>query len=260
MKKYHYIAPYILQKIGYVISLVLFRFFVHLEIRGKEHIPHTLQLLNDKPKDDASFTAFNIISTGQVNERRQNTRGTPVLIFAANHTSELDPAIFALVLPYLSAHFPLYFVANPKEKFKTFGWRSYFYGGKFFNMLGAYPIISGQKNYEVALQHYIELLQAGRTVCIFPEGGRTKDGSLLVGHGGVAYLSYTTRSTVVPIAINTFFDLSWKTFFLRKRKVVVTVGVPIRSKEIVSGINPTIEDFRRGGSLVMDRIGELLKI
>jgi UPF0176 protein len=244
-ESHYFIIPWILQKIGYVLFWIVLKFFLRIEINGKENIPESLRDSSNLPKG--------------LKERRQNTVGNPVLIFAANHASEFDPSVFALSLPFMSPHFPLYFVANPKEKFKTFGWRSYIYGGVFFNLLGAYPIISGKHNYEISLQHHLALLRSGKTVCIFPEGGRTKNGNLLPGHGGVAYLSHTTRSMVVPIAINTFFDLDFKTFFFRRRKVVVNIGKPMRASEIVVEENPSVEDFKKGGQKVMERIGELME-
>ena len=224
MKNYHYILPIILQKIGYIFAWLFLKIFVHLEISGKE----------------------NLVSI------------SGPLILAGNHTSELDPFIFALVLSFFSEHFPIYFVSNPEEKFKTFGWRSYFYGGAFFNMLGAYPIISGKHNYGIALQNHIYLVRKGQTVCIFPEGRRTKDGKLGVAHGGVAYMSYITSTPVVPIATNTFFNITRKEFFLRRRRVVVSVGRPILSSEVVPEKNPNVSDFKRGAQRVVDEIGRLL--
>lgn len=224
MKKYHYVIPLILQKVGYLMSWVMYNFFFHLEIRGRENLK-------------------NINSP---------------MILASNHTSELDVAIFALILPFFSSLFPVYYVSFGKEKYYHFGWRSIFYGGIFFNMLGAYPLAHGKKNYKIALENHINLLRLGRTVSIFPEGRMTKDGNLFPGRGGVAYLSYTTKTPVVPIAINTFFGLNWKTFILCRKKVVVTVGAPMISKFIVPEENPTVNNFKRGGQRVMNKIGKLM--
>jgi 1-acyl-sn-glycerol-3-phosphate acyltransferase len=224
MKKYHTIIPWILQKIGYILAWIVLKFFVHLEIRGKENLQDI----------------------------------TKPLILAQNHTGELDSAIFALIWPLFSKQFPVYFVSNPKEKFHTFGWRSYIYGGAFFNMLGAYPIISGHHNYAYALQNHIFLLRKGKTVCIFPEGGRTRDGKLKPSHGGVAYLAYTTSTSVLPIATNTFYNLNWKEFFLRRRHIVVTIGKPMSYKEVVPSKTPYVADFQAGGQRVMEAIGKML--
>ena len=225
MRRYHYFVPIFLQKIGYVLSWFLLKIFVRIEIRGKENL--------------------------------ENLSGS--LIVASNHTSELDPLVFPLLFPFFSKYLPLYFVSNPEEKFRTFGWRSYFYGGVFFNFLGAYPIFSGKHNYGYALQSHIELLRKGRTVCIFPEGRRTRDGNLQHGHGGVAYLSYITQASVVPIAINTFFNMSVKDFLPFRHKVVVTIGQPMPFSVVVPENNPEVTDFKAGGQRVMDEIGKLMK-
>src|SRR6185369_10086479 len=101
MKRYNYYTPVLLQKIGYIVFFILYKVFLRIEIKGREHL--------------------------------KSIHG-PIII-ASNHTSELDPTVLPLVLSFFSAFYPLYFVANPVEKYKTFGWRSYIYGGKFFNML-----------------------------------------------------------------------------------------------------------------------------
>ena len=100
MRKFFYVTPIILQKIGYVIFFLLYKIFVLIEIRGKEHF--------------------------------KNISG-PVIL-AANHTSELDVTAIPLILPFFSKLSPIYFVANQTEKYKTFGWRGYIYGGIFFNL------------------------------------------------------------------------------------------------------------------------------
>lgn len=226
MKKYYYFFPLVLQKIGYVISWIALNFFTRLEINGRENLKNL---------------------------------GKP-LILASNHTSEFDPAIFALILPIFSRLFPLYYVAFSKEKYGQFGLRSFLYGGKLFNLFGAYPLNYGHKDYEISLENHINLLKLGRTVCIFPEGRITKNGNLSPAHGGVAYLSYISSADVMPISINTFYNLSFKDFILRKRKVVVNIGLSIKTKEIVPQENPTVEDFKMGGQKVVDEIGKLLEI
>jgi 1-acyl-sn-glycerol-3-phosphate acyltransferase len=217
----------VLQKIGYSIFFVLYKLFVCIEIRGRENL--------------------------------KNLQGP--IILASNHTNELDVTAIPLILPFFSDIFPIYFVSNSKEKFRTFGWRSYIYGGTFFNMLGGYSIYSGNHDYAKSLENHIALLKKGRTLCIFPEGKRTRDNHMNPARGGLGYLVYSTNATVVPIAIDTFFNMSVRDFFTRQRKVIITVLKPMLPLELIPTLQsavPTVDDFRNAGQKVLDKIKETL--
>ncbi len=224
MKNFYYYIPIFLQKVGWLLFGTIYKVFFHIEIRGKENLS-----LVTKP-----------------------------VILAANHTSELDVTAVELIFPLFSKFYPIYFVSDPKEKFKSFGWRNYIYGGVFFNVLGGYPIHSGHKDYAVSLENHIDLLKKGQTVFIFPEGKRTQDGSLNPARGGLGYMVAATDCMVVPIAINTFHNISWVDFFLRRKKVVITVLKPMTKEEIMPMQAPTVEDCRAGSQKVLDRINALL--
>ena len=224
MKKYKYYAPLLLQKLGYAIFFVVYKIFVSIEIRGKEN------LLNMKGP----------------------------IILALNHTSELDVPATPLVLPFFSPFFPIYYSMVPIEKYKTFGWRSYIYGSGFLTMLGGYSIFSGYKDYAVSLEDHINLINSGHTLCIFPEGKRTLDGKMNPARGGLGYLVYSTGAAVIPIAIDTFFNMSLVDFFTRKRKVVITILKPMLKDEIINISNPAVEDFKAATQKVLDVIKEKL--
>ncbi len=224
MKKTALILPYVLQKVHYVLFFIIYKVFMRLEIKGQ----------------------------GAFGKAIEKNRGP--FIFAMNHTHEADATTFPLILPFWSRHFPLFFVAAAAEKYKTFGWRGYFYGGKFFNALGAYSVFSGQQNYAYALQTHEEILKKGYSVCIFPEGKRTLDGNLGPARGGLGYLAYATGAQVVPVAVSGFYKLSLADFFLRKRKVVLTIGEPFLP-HIESSSK---EDFQKAGEEVMEKISEML--
>lgn len=213
-----------MQKIGYAVFFVMYKVFVSIEIRGRENISGL----------------------------------TGPIILAPNHTNELDVPAIPLVLPFFSSFFPIYFVMMPIEKFKTFGWRSYLYGSGFLTMLGGYSVFSGYKDYHIALEDHVNILKNGNTLCIFPEGKRTRDGNMNPARGGLGYLVHTTGATVVPIAINTFFNMSARDFFTRQRKVMVTIGKPMLSSEIIDMQDPSVEDFREGTQKVLNHIKEML--
>lgn len=208
-----------------------------IEIRGKEHI--------------------------KALSRNRNL--TQPIILASNHTSELDVTAMPLVLPFFSQLYPIYFVSNMTEKYKTFGWRSYMYGGVFFNMLGGYAVHSGSHDYAVALEDHLLLLKQkrGRTLWISPEGMRTRDGRMNPARGGLGYLVYDTNAIVIPIAIDTFFNMNAWDFFTRRRKVVITVGRPMTRSELFTSPNatttPLVEDFRHAGQIVLDKIEEMME-
>jgi len=226
MRKFKYYIPIVTQKIGHFLFFFIHRLFVKLEIKGRENL--------------------------------RNLKGP--IILAPNHTGELDVTAIPQVLPFFSSIYPIYFVTYPAEKYKTFGWRGYIYGEFFFNILGGYSFYAGQKNYAAALEDQERELKNGKTVCIFAEGKVTRDGQMNPGRGGLGYLVYTTGATVVPIAIDTFFHMTWWEFLTRQRKVVITVCKPLYKEELVTTNNPEVEDYRACSQKVLDIIKEKLTL
>lgn len=222
MKRLATVLPFILQKIGYIVFFVLYKIFMHVEIKG----------LGNLEKETGPF------------------------IFAFNHTHELDSTAIPLVLPLWSRHFPVFFVSASKERYKTFGWRNFIYGGKFFNALGAYSVFSGQQNYAYALQTHEELLKKGYSVCIFPEGKRTLDGKIGPVRGGLGYLIDASGVPVVPVAISGFFNISLVDFIFGRHKLVLTLGEPMY---ITVSEPHTKEVYVEAGEQVMREIGKMLQ-
>ncbi len=220
MSKPLYYTVIFMQKLGYIVFYPLHKIFVSIKINGRENL-----IGLNKP-----------------------------IIIASNHTSELDVTIAPLLFPFFSKFFPIYFVSNSREKWRTFGWRNYIYGGVFFNMLGGYALYSGHHDYAISLEQHIDLLKNGRTVFIFPEGRRTLDGNLGPAHGGLGFLAYTTDATIVPIAINTFYDMSLPKYFSGSKKVVINILKPIHKSELFNTANPSIDDFKNVSQIVLNKI------
>lgn len=214
----------LLQKVGFIIFYISHKIFVRLEIKGKENL---------------------VGLEGPV-------------ILAANHTSELDVTAVPLLLGFISALYPVYFVSSKKGTFTNSGWRNYLYGGFFFKMLGGYPKYSGHKDYSYALSDFMNLLNNKQTIFIFPEGKMTQDGNLKQVHGGLGYMVHKTHTTVVPVAIDTFFNMSIKDYFLRRRQVKITILKPVSAEELIRNEKPGVEDYRGISELVMNRIAEVL--
>ncbi len=194
-KKFYSWPPRILQTLAWGPTRLLFNIFCRFEVRGIE-----------------------------------NLRDIRQAIFAVNHTSELDSIILTAALNPLGRFAPLFYVAAPNKFFDdvSFGWRRFLYTTAwFFPAWGAYTYTAGHKNYALALNQHVEILKDGGSICIFPEGRITKDGSLQEGRGGVAFLCDATRVPIVPVYIGGVFGIRPATFLGFKRHMTLTFGQPL---------------------------------
>ncbi len=65
---------------------------------------------------------------------------------------------------------------------------------------GAFPVERGTADGD-ALNAAEQTLQDGRVLGIFPEGTRSKDGSIGKGKSGTVYLAYHTQKPIYPVAV-----------------------------------------------------------
>src|SRR3954468_6162157 len=146
------------------------------------------------------------------------------VIFAANHRSFLDPFVIACM-----SRRPLYYVAK-KELFARplTAW--------FLNSLGAFPIDRGNAD-EDAMATAREILERGDCVLIFPEGTRTRPGTLGAPKRGVGRLALETGAPVVPVAVigTEAVRRGWR---IRPHKVSIRAGAPLRFPRVD---NPSAE-------------------
>lgn len=190
--KLYAILPFVLQgTLWWIVMKPLFLFFGHLKVEGYEHIKHF-----DDP-----------------------------LIFAPNHSHSVDAVLLPLTFPLWSKFSPMFYVAR-KAKFYT-GWRKMAFSLFNLNFIGSFPIEPGKRNYAESLRKHILILQGGGNMCIFPEGGITRDGKIRSAHGGVTYLALTTKRPVAPVLIEGTFGLSLKDFLSRKRHIKITFFQPL---------------------------------
>jgi 1-acyl-sn-glycerol-3-phosphate acyltransferase len=193
VKKWYFISPLILQKIIWIPTNIILRFFGRLEIKGLENL--------------------------------KEIKGNAIL--ACNHGSELDPIIPPAALPFWSHFSPMFYTSRENKFYGGSGWRRHFYGGNFFKAWGSYQVVVGLHDYEKSLANQIRIINDGGTMCYFPEGRTTPNGMIQPAKGGVAYLAYITKVPIVPVRLEGMFHLSVKDFFLRKRKLSITFGKPI---------------------------------
>ena len=76
-----------------------------------------------------------------------------------------------------------------------------------------------------------ELLEAGRTVVVFPEGTRSRTGELAPFHSGAIRLAAAAGVPIVPVAIVGTRDVLPVNGWLRPHRVEVRVGRPLFDNE-----------------------------
>ena len=160
-------------------------------------------------------------------------------IIACNHQTYADPPMIAACV---KAKFSFMAKSELFEK-KAFAW--------LIRKCGAFPVVRGAKD-NSAIEHAISDLKSGRVFVIFPEGTRSKDGTLGRAKSGVAVIAGLAKAPVLPMCI--MYGLGGK-----KRKADVAVGKLIPAEEIA--IDPENTEDRRQikkvSSLIMDNISEL---
>jgi len=110
-------------------------------------------------------------------------------VICSNHISYLDP-------PALGAGFVprrTYFMAK-KELFEIPVL------GEIIRKCYAFPVDRGTTDRE-AIRHGIELLEQGELLVVFPEGGRSPDGSLQPGNIGPALMAARAHVPIIPAAL-----------------------------------------------------------
>ena len=133
------------------------------------------------------------------------TQGAALLV--CNHVSFIDPVLLMAASPR-----PIYFVMDHRIfKMPVLGWM--------FKLAKAIPIASHKEDpaiYEAAFEAAAKVLREGDLLCIFPEGGITKDGTLQPFKGGIMKILDNAKRDgltvpVVPMALTNL----WGSFFSR---------------------------------------------
>lgn len=141
-------------------------------------------------------------------EGRENIPKDTAVIYASNHRTNADPPLVGCAVPGKHA-----FMAK-EELF-----RNKFFG-RLIRLLGAFPVSRGKGDTGV-IDTAVEALDSGRSLMIFPEGTRSKDGKVHKGHSGAALISARSGKQIVPVGVVFGEKLKLRT------KVTVIYGKPI---------------------------------
>lgn len=193
-----YLSPFILQLIVWAPTRLILFLFGRFKVEGKENL---------KDLDGG-------------------------VIFALNHSSELDVILLPASLNPFSRFFPTFYVARERKFYKKTGWKSLFYGGTWFKFWGAYPAPTGMKNYEKTLHRHIKILKDKRNLCVFPEGRKTETGKVQPARGGVVFLAEATGATIVPVAVSGHYKMTGWNFIFRKRQITLKFLKPVKVEDL----------------------------
>ncbi|MGC1166536.1 MAG: 1-acyl-sn-glycerol-3-phosphate acyltransferase [Solirubrobacterales bacterium] len=158
------------------------------------------------------MTPFFLVYFRYARTGREHARLKGGLVVAANHRSFLDPFAIGGCLPWRR---PMNYVAKV-ELFER-RWQ-----GWILSRLGAFPIRRGESD-EESMETARLIVERGGAVCIFPEGTRTRRGTLGNPRRGVGRLALQTGAPVIPTAVlgTEHVRRGWR---IRPRKVKVRLG------------------------------------
>ena len=166
-------------------------------------------------------------------------------VYAVNHTSNVEPP---LLFEALSPLFPRLSVLYKAEL------RKLPILVRAFDLAGFVPLERSNPDQSLpAIDRAAEVLRAGRSFMIFPEGTRSRTGSLLPFKKGGFIMALKAQSPVVPTAIVGARDAMRKgSFVIRPVTVTVKFSAPIET------VGMTIDDRDALVTTVRDRIATLL--
>src|SRR3954462_10800272 len=144
---------------------------------------------------------------------REHVPQSGPVIYASNHRSFLDPFVIGTI-----ARRPIYYVAK-RELFANplVGWM--------LNALGAFPVHRGASDQEM-LATAKAILARGDSILMFPEGTRTRPGTLGKPKRGAGRLVLESGAPVVPVAV-IGTEAVRKGWLIRPHKVRIRIGRPL---------------------------------
>src|SRR6201995_5750154 len=166
-----------------------------------------------------TFQAFFLVYFRFTRIGREHIPKRGPVIIASNHRSFLDPFVIACM-----ARRPMYYVAK-KEIFlynRLLAWG--------LASLGAFPVDRGAGDADF-IDTAKAILGRGDIVLIFPEGTRTRPGTLGRPKRGVGRLALETGAPVVPIAVigTEAVRRGWR---IRPHKVRIRAGRPLTFPQV----------------------------
>lgn len=115
-----------------------------------------------------------------------------------------------------------------------------------------------------ALRQTVDALKSGRSVHIFPEGGRSRSGKLLRAKKGVALIAHRAKVPIVPVGmwgteqLMPIDDHDMGGEWLQHARVTVRYGPALRPEELDSEIAGAEDERQAFADALMRRVARLL--
>lgn len=179
------------------------------------------------------------------------------VIFAGNHTHDLDTIAVRAALPWLSKFSPIFYVAKGRRKYPSDGWRYILYNSTLFWIVGAHHTHPGMRDYSYSLKKFVDIGKAKNSICIFPFGiQKDVDLNKYKPRGGAIFLSNHLRIPIIPIYITKLSDVSFLSFFTGKLTIKITFGIPVYYHQSLPK-DPSKEQYEMASINLGNRINEL---
>ncbi len=174
----------------------------------------------------------------------ENIPETGGVILAPNHISFVDPpAVGAFIRRQVQ------YMAK-EELFKTP------LLGAWMRGVGSFCVRRGTADRK-AIRQAIELLDAGRLICIFPEGTRSEDGKLQEPELGIGLIALKSKAPIVPAAIiGSNKVLAPHSKKIHRHPITIIYGKPLTFSDLYEG-KESREAMEEIGRRTMAAIAEL---
>lgn len=172
---------------------------------------------------------------------REHLPSRSAFLIVSNHQSFLDPVLLALAVRREVA-----FMARA-SLFRPAPFRL------LIRALHAFPVRRGRADLAAA-KAAVARLRAGQVVCLFPEGTRTRDGSLAPFHAGFGMIAERAGVPVVPAAVDGAHE-AWPRSRLLPRPTTIWVafGRPLAADDLHRARSRRVEF----GADVREQVGVL---
>ena len=152
---------------------------------------------------------------------RENLPQSPSFVLVANHASHLDALVLGATLP-LSLRDQLFPLAAGDVFFHTPALAAFS-----ATVLNALPVWRKKDGAHAIKQLRTRLIDEPSIYILFPEGGRTRDGSMRPFKSGIGMMTAGTQVPVIPCHLEgTFEAFPPEAFVPRLHKVTVRIGTP----------------------------------